>query len=547
MNCPNAVVLATLALLQMPLLLHAAFPSGSNSFASASVIPPLQDYSDYESSNTNLLSYTIEPGEPAHGADGDSEEDTDSHSAWWQWTPEESGFCTLDTSASVKFTEAAYETVIAVYTGTNLDSLTRVAKGESEPYSVAFGLPVLSKVTFYAEAGTTYFIAVDGAFDGAIGIGSVNVVLTLRQVPAVARTMRGAWLAERGTTDRQGMIQLTLTAAGSYSGFLNVGSKKYSFKGRLDEDGTSTFSVTRPTPKGRLPVPPITVKFDAATDHYLLTLDSTTVRDLTYRVVKFTPDRPNPVHGVYNQSFSIDRIAARGWMRSTISKSGAVKCAGVMPDGVPITFSSPLCQSKISSTEFYLPVHVSLYKGAGWLNVTGGIDGSQDTESQQLSFRGGKIYRPANLKVKGAAYSAGIDDDEVDIEGGRFEKPAPGQRVLGFLDTTGGTGLLFISSSTDNIFVPDFSTSVSLDSKNKFAFPAPNADKNALKLNASTGLVTGTVTVEQLQGEETVLVKRALKAIILRMSGGNVALMGHAEGAETNDYFGISAIIGGDS
>jgi len=71
-------------------------------------------------------------------------------SIWYEYTPSHQGPMTIDTFGS------DFDTVISVYTGNSIDSLTQVATNNDA------GGPQ-SRVDFNAEAGVTYQIAVDGA------------------------------------------------------------------------------------------------------------------------------------------------------------------------------------------------------------------------------------------------------------------------------------------------------------------------------------------------------------------------------------------------
>ncbi len=100
---------------------------------------------------------TKETGEPAHaGLNG-------THSAWWTWTAPATGDATIDTNGS------AFDTVLAVYTGSAVNALTLVAADDDS------GTGLQSLVAFAATAGTAYRIAVDGFSAG--GMGSVTLTL----------------------------------------------------------------------------------------------------------------------------------------------------------------------------------------------------------------------------------------------------------------------------------------------------------------------------------------------------------------------------------
>jgi outer membrane protein assembly factor BamB len=98
-------------------------------------------------------SSTREAGEPVHAGTAGS------GSLWWTWTPTRSGSFTLTTA------DSGVDTLLAVYTGANLASLTQVAANDDESASLK-----TSKVAFNAVAGTTYQIAVDtkGAASGLV-------------------------------------------------------------------------------------------------------------------------------------------------------------------------------------------------------------------------------------------------------------------------------------------------------------------------------------------------------------------------------------------
>ncbi|MBU1227297.1 MAG: DUF333 domain-containing protein [Actinobacteria bacterium] len=94
-------------------------------------------------SNVNA---TIQSGEPSHHGNA-------SHSVWWKWTAPQSGTATIDTEGS------GFDTVLAVYTGGSLGSLTEVS------YDDDGGSGLTSRVQLEVTAGRTYRIVVDGYSD----------------------------------------------------------------------------------------------------------------------------------------------------------------------------------------------------------------------------------------------------------------------------------------------------------------------------------------------------------------------------------------------
>jgi hypothetical protein len=100
---------------------------------------------------------TQESGEPFHWPG------TGGASVWWTWQAPATGWVTVSTYRSL------FDTVLAVYTGTQVSTLTLIANNDDSGDST-------SQVDFVATAGTVYRIAVDG-YGGATGI----VWLTVQQ------------------------------------------------------------------------------------------------------------------------------------------------------------------------------------------------------------------------------------------------------------------------------------------------------------------------------------------------------------------------------
>jgi hypothetical protein len=88
---------------------------------------------------------TKEAGEPAHGSGGPFS------SLWFRLDADRTGIVTLSTAGS------AFDTVLAVYKGSELGKLTKLAANNDAGVGIRTSLLQFSMV-----AGTTYFIAIDG-------------------------------------------------------------------------------------------------------------------------------------------------------------------------------------------------------------------------------------------------------------------------------------------------------------------------------------------------------------------------------------------------
>lgn len=128
---------------------------GNNNFANAQVITSLPFSADQ-----NTFGSTVEPGEPISPADC-LEVTTKGATVWFRYTPATSGTFTIDTFGS------SFDTVLAVYTGSVLNTLTLVECDDDTD-----GLQ--SEVTLSGSAGVPYRIQA-GGYNGIAGNLSVTV------------------------------------------------------------------------------------------------------------------------------------------------------------------------------------------------------------------------------------------------------------------------------------------------------------------------------------------------------------------------------------
>src|SRR6266480_962072 len=99
---------------------------------------------------------TKEAGEPNHAGNPGG------HSVWYRWTAPFSGSATIDTLGS------DFDTLLGVYTGNSVSSLTTIASNDDISDTNR-----KSRVSFTPVAGATYQIAVDG-WGGATGTITLN-------------------------------------------------------------------------------------------------------------------------------------------------------------------------------------------------------------------------------------------------------------------------------------------------------------------------------------------------------------------------------------
>ncbi len=137
------VVVANNTTAAIGVILNNTIPSNDN-FVNAQVISGVSG-----SVNGGNGGASKEPFEPNHAGNAGG------RSVWYRYQPPSEGVATITTLNS------SFDTTLAVYTGSSVDSLTEIASNDD-------ALGRNSSVTFRAHPNTVYQIAVDG-FDGAQG------------------------------------------------------------------------------------------------------------------------------------------------------------------------------------------------------------------------------------------------------------------------------------------------------------------------------------------------------------------------------------------
>jgi hypothetical protein len=205
-----AVLAAMALMLTLPSLASAA-PANDN-FANAQTIS-----GQSVSVNGTTAGATREVGEPDHYTSNpaDAASWLGDHSVWYRWTAPETKRVTIDTCT------ANIDSILAVYTGSSLENLSRVADNNNDYCGPGWG----SKVTFQAAAGTTYQIAVSDAGGATQNTFALNVqpfVPLANDNFADAQTISGAFASVEGTN-----IGATTETGETGSSFVGSGSVWY--------------------------------------------------------------------------------------------------------------------------------------------------------------------------------------------------------------------------------------------------------------------------------------------------------------------------------
>lgn len=114
------------------------------------------------------------------------------HTAWWTWTPSESGFASVDTR------DSGFDTILGVYIGTSLGNLVNISYSDDDSnFSPA------SLVSFSFFAGNTYYIQAGGyaSSSGLLQLSISNDVsrIVVGRNPAGNLAIREVSIAISGT------------------------------------------------------------------------------------------------------------------------------------------------------------------------------------------------------------------------------------------------------------------------------------------------------------------------------------------------------------
>lgn len=130
-------------------------------------------------------------------------------SLWWTFTPPADGVLTLNT------TNSTFDTIIGLYTGTNVANLTTVVDND-DAYSGAPG--GFSYISQAVRAGQTYYILVDG-YDGASGTISLSYFFAPEIVHRLTVTSSGGGTVQLSTINNLGgSVVLPSTSADFVNG-----------------------------------------------------------------------------------------------------------------------------------------------------------------------------------------------------------------------------------------------------------------------------------------------------------------------------------------
>lgn len=310
-------------------------------------------------------------------------------------------------------------------------------------------------------------------------VANSNIVLHARFVPSpyVLGTYNGLFSEGSGVNQNSsGSFSVTVSAHGNYSGKIQLGASKLSFKGKFNLQCVTTNSIARKL------AAPLTVQLRLGTNSEIdqifgQLIDNTWSATMAGDRAKFSSmTNPCPFTGSYTmiipgQSGDASKPAGHGYGTVKVATSGQTIFAGVLADGTKITQSTALSKNGV------WPLYASLYVGQGsvlsWITFA---NHAADDLSGALSW--------IKLPVMTSRYYPGGFTTEVMASGSTFVKPvSTGDLIInvpsGVVDFSGGNLSL------------DFSNNIALGLSSKVT--NLSANKLTMAFSTSTGLYKGTV------------------------------------------------------
>jgi hypothetical protein len=484
--------------------------SANDNFVNATVLTGVEA----ESFVGDISAYSLEAGEPLHRPDGLP---SAGRSAWWKWTAPASGWVTVNTIGTSGWAFAVRGTTVGIYTGSAVNALTPVAKSSSSPVISTPDIIRHPRVTFFATIGQTYYFAVDGTTASDVGASNRTVWLYLRQYVPKNVTHYGTINFGDATPSRKGLVVASRTRKNAYSASMSLGGKTYRFRGRISPEGSVLLAVPSTSPT----VPDLQIELCFGGQGSITVFDSinSTQEFNLLQVVRFNAQLLNTIEGYFTHNLSNSGDSTSlGYGILSVNRSGRVTGVMVLPDGVRVPWSAPLCDNdpyvvaNVYRTTFGNQGYVV---GQFYFEETGLID--------EFEFYG-SYFRPVGA-TNNTFYPLGLHIPDLSAVGATYTPPALLTRALGFLDPTNGAGFLEIFSVPSENIPLMVSEGLTWSLVNTISFQDPVTNQPKLKLNPKKGLITGQI---KLPGAP----KRKIQAILYLDGGPRVS--GFATGLSRN-------------
>jgi hypothetical protein len=312
---------------------------------------------------------------------------------------------------------------------------------------------------------------------------------------AYAATLLDATSLKPGST-----IKAKVTAGGAISGSVALEGKSYGFKGTINDAGLLVVSIPR---RG---LPALVVKVEvsiASLENGDFGLATFTVTDggstqIGIGTESATVAPPSVTVGNYTLALPTEDqagIAGTGYATVSVSKTGAAKFAGRLPDGTP--WSAGVQVQVDGTASLFIPLYG---KPKGY---AAGDLVFRDAETVDGPLT---VHKPAQEKPGKQLYPAGFDL-ELLAEGERFADPGKGSSALH--GESSAVSYRFTAVLDDEL--ETFEAEVDIDAADKLR-AGLKPQRLDLKFNRKTGFVSGSFL------DPDTAAKRVLNGVILQTS-----------------------------
>ncbi|HVT71911.1 MAG TPA: immunoglobulin domain-containing protein, partial [Lacunisphaera sp.] len=344
----------------------------------------------YNGSSLNIQGFNInataEPGEPDHAGNPAQ------HSIWGVIIPVENGIYTLTTEGS------NFDTVMGVYTGSTVSTLTEVASNDDEDP----GVIRTSKLTFLAKAYTRYYVAVDG-WNGYTGYAKVRTTFVPTQTPVItSNTSATVGVGQVFSYTITGTFSPTSFGATGLPSGLTFDANSATISGRPTETGVFVIDLSATNANGtgtgslRLTVADAAPGVVAQTNgRQPMSLGDSLVLSVT----GFS------VNGAINYQWMHDGRAVAGATGSSLSISNAGYADGgaywlVLTNSIGVSRSAPI----------FVTVAPAATEVVGWgSDVRGQLDNLPSTSDHITALAAG-VWYSLGLKADGTVMAWGNND-----------------------------------------------------------------------------------------------------------------------------------------
>lgn len=407
-------------------------PPNNDDFVDAAKIPTPGDLilavNDYA---------TIEPGEPVH-----ADVPTVSATLWWNWSAENDGPVLVDTAGS------SFNTVVAVYTGSPVNRLQKVAAADNA------GGRAQGFVTFTAKAGTTYRVVVGGS--DASQTGTIRLRLMPNGVPDTVPpvikidspsngletasnriTVRGT--ADDSKTGGSGVAEVLVRLVGDLTGRTANGTTNWSASFTLQEGANVILAGAVDYARLQSPQVSVTVTYKpelVANDHFIyatqLTGDSGSV---AANNVGATKEFLEPNHANNDGGHSI-------WYRWTAPANGVLQLVttnaqydtllAVYTGSVVTNLTLVAANDDVTPGSGYSKVSCGVLAGTVYHIAVDGYSASSGSARLAYEFTSKGLFRLSITWGEGGYVKPTSGDFEADSTVVVTATPLPGYRFTGW-------------------------------------------------------------------------------------------------------------------